>query len=86
MKYPTRAYVETLYDGVLCEFCLRIDRSMRPIGSSRTSGLARAWRSPVGQIKKNLVHVTPSPPLGRIIALDDRVTGGMEMLGGVAIR
>jgi hypothetical protein len=44
------------------------------------------WGSPVGQIKKDLIHVTPTPPFGRIIALDDRVAGGMEMRGGVAIR
>src|ERR1700693_2213901 len=42
-------------------------------------------RRPVGQVEEDFVHVAPAPALGRVVALDDRVAGGAEMLGGVAI-
>src|ERR1051325_9003392 len=43
------------------------------------------WRSAIGQIEHDLVDVAPAPALGRIIALDHRMAGGVEMFGGVAV-
>jgi len=43
-------------------------------------------RDTIGQINKDLVDVTPSPTFRRIVAFDNRMTGGMKMLGSVAIR
>jgi hypothetical protein len=43
-------------------------------------------RSPVGEVDKYLVDIAPSPSFRRIVAFDDRVSGRMEMFGGVAIR
>jgi hypothetical protein len=39
----------------------------------------------VGQIEIDLVDITPAPAFGRVITLDDRVAGRVEMLGRVAI-
>ena len=39
-----------------------------------------------GKVERHLIDVAPSPTLGRIVALDDRVPGRMKMLGRVAIR
>jgi hypothetical protein len=43
-------------------------------------------RHPFGKIKKDFVHVTPAPAFRRIVALDDRVMGGVKVLGSVPIR
>src|ERR1700674_501683 len=43
-------------------------------------------RGAVRQIEHHLVDKTPAPALGRIIPLDDRVSGGVEMFCGVAVR
>jgi len=43
-------------------------------------------RSSIGQIEHDLVYVTPSPPLWRIVALDDRMAGSVEMLSCVSVR
>src|SRR5262245_6253517 len=43
-------------------------------------------RRSIGQIKHDLVHVTPPPTLWRIVALNNRMTGLMEMLGCVSVR
>jgi hypothetical protein len=55
-----------------------------------SSIIARNWtelrRSAVGEIEKDLVHIAPSPSFRRIVAFDDRVSGRMEMFGGVTIR
>jgi len=42
-------------------------------------------RHPVGEVEIHLVHITPAPSLGRVIALDDGVGGRVEMLGRMAI-
>ena len=42
-------------------------------------------RLPVRKIEQDFVDVTPAPPFRRIIALDNRVTGGVKMLGGVLV-
>ena len=36
------------------------------------------------RVEEHLVDVAPAPAFGRVIALDDRMPGGVEMLGGVA--
>src|ERR1700750_1142871 len=43
-------------------------------------------RLAVGQIEDDLVEITPAPAFGRIVALDDRMAGGMEMRGRVLVR
>jgi hypothetical protein len=43
-------------------------------------------RDAVGQIEEDLVDIAPSPSFRWIVAFDDRMAGGMEMLGGMAIR
>ena len=43
-------------------------------------------RSSIGQIEHYLVHVIPPPSLWRIVALDDRMAGRMEMLGCMSVR
>src|SRR5258708_24580171 len=46
---------------------------------------AIVWRLAVRQIEQRFIHITPSPPLRRIIALDDRMPGGVKMLGRVLV-
>jgi hypothetical protein len=41
-------------------------------------------RSLIGEIDHDLIHIAPSPTLRRVIALDDRVLGRMEMGRGMA--
>ena len=43
-------------------------------------------RGAIGQVQQDLVDIAPSPSFWRIVAFDDRVSGGMEMLAGVTIR
>src|SRR5215470_2146746 len=43
-------------------------------------------RRSIGQIEHDFVQVTPSPPLWRVVALDDGMAGRMEMLGCVSVR
>src|ERR1700730_4348908 len=40
-------------------------------------------RRAAGEVEHDLVDEAPAPALGRIIALDDRMLGGVEMLGRV---
>ena len=40
----------------------------------------------LAQVEKHFVDVTPSPTLRRIVALDHRMLGGVEMLGCVTVR
>src|ERR1700744_3926434 len=40
---------------------------------------------PVSQIEHRLVDVAPAPAFRRIVAFDDRMRGGVEMLGGVFV-
>ena len=40
--------------------------------------------SPV-QIDGDLIDVTPAPSFRRVVAFDDRMAGGMEMLGRMAV-
>src|SRR6478752_1156302 len=42
-------------------------------------------RRPVGQVEHQFVDVAPGPALGRIVPLDDRMSGGVEMLGRMAV-
>jgi hypothetical protein len=55
-----------------------------------SSVIARNWtelrRGAVGEVEKDLIDIAPSPPFWRIVAFDDRVSGCMKMLSGVAIR
>jgi len=48
--------------------------------------LAVVRRLAGGKIEHHLVDVAPSPALGRIVAFDDRVAGGVKMLGRVPVR
>src|SRR5271154_2237002 len=43
------------------------------------------WCFSVRQIECYLVDIAPAPPFRRIIALDDRVTGSVEMFGRVLV-
>jgi hypothetical protein len=43
------------------------------------------WCFSVRQIERYLVDIAPAPPFWRIIALDDRVTGGVEMFSRVLV-
>src|SRR5271166_4965893 len=43
-------------------------------------------RGLIGQIEEDFVDVAPTPAFGRIIALDDRMAGRVEMARGVAMR
>src|SRR3954462_3038612 len=40
---------------------------------------------PVRQIEQDFIDIAPAPSLRRIVALDDGMTGGGEMLGSVLI-
>jgi len=42
--------------------------------------------SPVRQIEGHFINVAPSPAFRWIVAFDDRMPGGVKMLGGVAVR
>ena len=39
----------------------------------------------VRQIEQHFVDIAPAPAFRRIVALDDRMAGGVEMLGGVRV-
>jgi hypothetical protein len=43
-------------------------------------------RRAAAKINKLLIDITPTPALRRIIAFDDRMSGGVEMLGCVPVR
>jgi hypothetical protein len=43
-------------------------------------------RLPIRKIEKDFVYVTPAPTFGRIVALHDRVMGGVKVLGSVPVR
>src|SRR5450432_2944975 len=43
-------------------------------------------RHPVRQIEQHFIDIAPAPPLRRIIALDDRMLGGVKMFGRVFVR
>src|SRR4051794_2927790 len=40
---------------------------------------------PVRQVEQHFVDIAPAPSLRRIVALDDRMPGGMKMLGRVLV-
>ena len=42
-------------------------------------------RLPVRQIEHDLIDIAPAPSFRRIVAFDDRMAGGVEMLGGVLV-
>ena len=42
-------------------------------------------RLPFRQIEQDFVHIAPAPSFRRIVAFDDRMSGGVEMLGGMRI-
>ena len=44
------------------------------------------FRRSVRQVEECLVDVAPAPVFGWIVAFDDRVAGGVEVLGGVPVR
>ena len=63
----------------------------RPFGRARNDGYTNFGIGPrcgvgVGQIDETLVDIAPAPAFGRIVALDDRMAAGVEMLGGVPVR
>src|ERR1700761_5716015 len=39
----------------------------------------------IRQVEQRFVDVAPAPALGRVIALDDRMRGGVKMFGGVLV-
>jgi hypothetical protein len=43
-------------------------------------------RHAVSKIEHHFVNITPPPPFWRIVALDDRMAGGVKMLGRVLVR
>src|SRR5579862_524319 len=44
-----------------------------------------ALRRLVVELDEFLVDIAPAPAFRRVVAFDDRVAGGAEMLGGVAV-
>ena len=42
-------------------------------------------RLAVRQVEHDLVEIAPAPAFRRIVTLDDRMLGGVEMLGGVPV-
>ena len=43
------------------------------------------WGHSIPEIKDHFVDVAPSPAFGRVVALDDGVLRGAEMLGGMLV-
>jgi hypothetical protein len=41
------------------------------------------WCRVASQVEKHFIHVTPAPTLGRIVTLDDQVTGRTIVSGGM---
>src|ERR1700680_5144642 len=39
----------------------------------------------VRQVEQHFIDIAPAPALRRIVALDDRMLGGVEMFGGVLV-
>jgi hypothetical protein len=39
-----------------------------------------------GEIERDLIDVAPSPTFRRVVAFDDRMLGGVEVLGSVTVR
>ena len=42
-------------------------------------------RLAVRETEYDLIDITPAPSFGRIVAFDDRVASGVEMLGGMLV-
>ena len=66
-------------------------RRNRPGRSLERAGLVEARYRPVmrrdaiAEVEEDLVDIAPAPAFRRIVALDDRMAGRVEMLGGVAV-
>jgi hypothetical protein len=43
-------------------------------------------RGSIRKVRNNFAYVTPTPMLGRIVPLNDRVRGGVKMLGRMPVR
>ncbi len=52
---------------------------------SQGAGSARFVASCGHRGQENLVNIARSPAFGRIVALDDRMTGGVKMFGGATV-
>ena len=40
----------------------------------------------VGEVEHDFVDIAPAPAFRRVVAFDERVAGGVEMLGGMLVR
>jgi hypothetical protein len=69
---------------------LRLRGEVERVAQPRPSNIARDGaelrRHAVGEVEKDFVHVAPAPAFRRVVALDHRMAGGVEMFGGVAVR
>ena len=43
-------------------------------------------RGSIRKVEKNFVYITPAPVFRRIVALNDRVRGGVKMFGRMSVR
>src|ERR1700744_3460608 len=67
--------IEAFADGGHCILLLDVTRD-GPV----------VWRHAVGQIEHHFIDIAPSPTLRRIVAFDDRMMRGVEMLGRMPVR
>jgi hypothetical protein len=88
-SYATTAPVPTLLPAP------SLQRRCAPagwIGLHRRTRLIIARNRPVlrcgsiRKVEKNFVYITPAPVFRRIVALDDRVRGGVKMFGRMSVR
>jgi hypothetical protein len=78
MQFDTVDVGEFAFHAV---FLPRVENPFSKIPRDRTA----MWRFSVRQIKQYFIDITPAPSFRRIIALDDRVSGQVEMLGRVFV-
>jgi hypothetical protein len=43
-------------------------------------------RGSIRKVEKNFIYITPAPMFRRIVALNDRVRGGVKMFGRMSVR
>jgi hypothetical protein len=89
IKTPTRLARSQVYAG-----CVNLPAMLAPQDdgadacqiSNKSRDRSPLRRRVVAEIDKHLIDIAPAPAFRRIVAFDDRMLGGAEMLGGMLVR
>src|SRR4051794_40876223 len=63
----------------------RGDAAAPPRASDEARDGAELRRGPIREVERHLVDVAPAPALGRVVAFDDRMPGGVEVRGRMLV-